>query len=382
MRITATVLLAATLAAAATKPGEEGTPEFGKAAALVKQLGNARFAVREAAAKELVEMGMVAVPALSAGSKSDDEEIRTRSTALIPQAKATEWKRRADAYLARPDAKHDLPLLAEWDKLVGKPDAGKRKLYADMLRSSGEFVERAAAKKSPADTAAQCRRILDRTRSVTGPVKVPVGELAAVVFADTFNPELGHRRHTPIPMDGILANSSWEDALDVADIAPAVRRLLGRWVDLGGPADSLVFQHFADLVRRRPFPEAAPNLIKMASDPKERVFEIRLFAVDALGKVGGKEVKETLTALIEDKTDVFDGTPAGQNQLGDAALAALIQMNGKKISDYGMTNNYKLALGTNTPGKRIPIILYGFHTADDRAKAIEKWKAESVKKDK
>ena len=124
MRRTAILLLLSTTAAlAGPKPGEEGTPEHQKAADLVKQLGHPRYATREAAAKQLLEMGPAAVPALQAGTKAIDEEVRNRSVALLPQAKAAEWKRRADAYLAHTEGKqkHDLPLLADWEKLLGKP---------------------------------------------------------------------------------------------------------------------------------------------------------------------------------------------------------------------------------------------------------------------
>src|SRR4051812_36607789 len=124
MRPTFFWLLTALTAFAAPKPGKEGTPEFDKAAALVKQLGHPRFAVREAAGMQLLEMGGSAVAALRAGTRSEDEEVRTRCTALLPQAKAAGWKKRAEAYLADADAKEkrDLPLLAEWEKLTGKPD--------------------------------------------------------------------------------------------------------------------------------------------------------------------------------------------------------------------------------------------------------------------
>src|SRR5947209_3059973 len=99
MNTTALLLVAITVAAD-PKPGQEGTPEYEKAAKLVQQLGTPRFAVREAAAKELLEMGPLAIPALQAGTKATDEEVHTRCTALLPQVKAAEWKRRADAYLA------------------------------------------------------------------------------------------------------------------------------------------------------------------------------------------------------------------------------------------------------------------------------------------
>src|SRR5262245_23161836 len=125
MRATLILLVTAGLAIADPKPGDEGTSEFQKASALVKQLGDKRYAVRESAAKQLVEMGPAAVPALTAGTKSEDEEVRNRSVALLPQAKSAAWKRLAASYLADTQGKqkHELPLLDEWEKLIGKPDA-------------------------------------------------------------------------------------------------------------------------------------------------------------------------------------------------------------------------------------------------------------------
>src|SRR5262245_14799184 len=133
-RVTIAVLALVALPAAGAgrNPGDEGTPEYQKASNLVRELGHPRFLVRETAAKKLVEMGAPAVPALRAGAGSGDEEIRTRCAALIPQAKAAEWRRRTDAYLADTDGKrkHDLPLLAEWERLTGKPDASSRAMFA------------------------------------------------------------------------------------------------------------------------------------------------------------------------------------------------------------------------------------------------------------
>src|SRR5262245_20594224 len=131
---------------AAPKPGDEGTPEYKKAADLVRQLGSSRFAEREAAGKELIAMGGMGVPALTAGAKSTDAEIRNRSVALLPKAVAAEWGRRATAFLADPDSKsRDLPLLAEFEKFVGPLDSGSRKLFAEMLRSHGSLLEMTAA---------------------------------------------------------------------------------------------------------------------------------------------------------------------------------------------------------------------------------------------
>src|SRR5262245_44625926 len=86
MRATLILMVGAAVPAAEPKPGDDGTPDHQKATALVKQLGDKRYANREAAAKELIEIGPAAVPALTAGTKSDDQEVRNRSVELLPQA--------------------------------------------------------------------------------------------------------------------------------------------------------------------------------------------------------------------------------------------------------------------------------------------------------
>jgi hypothetical protein len=61
------------------KPGDEGTPEYRAATEIVRELGSPRFAVREAAAKELLELGDAAIPSLIAGSASRSGCLRSAS---------------------------------------------------------------------------------------------------------------------------------------------------------------------------------------------------------------------------------------------------------------------------------------------------------------
>ena len=131
LRVSLCIVLAAGPALA-----QPAKSEPDRAADLVKQLAHPRYAVREAAAKQLVEMGGAAAAALRDGQKSTDEEVRARCSVLLPQAIALDWQRKADAYLAdsKGTGKRDLPLLVEFEKLVGKPDAELRKLFAGMFR--------------------------------------------------------------------------------------------------------------------------------------------------------------------------------------------------------------------------------------------------------
>ena len=57
-------------------------------AKLVEQLGAAEFADREAAAKTLREMGLKAEAALRAGLRSDNPEVRERTTKLLTTIRA------------------------------------------------------------------------------------------------------------------------------------------------------------------------------------------------------------------------------------------------------------------------------------------------------
>src|SRR5262249_39994542 len=230
MRAILILVLTSGLAKADPRPGDEGTPEFQKAATLVKQLGDKRYSAREAAAKQLIEMGPAAFPALTAGTKSEDEEVRNRSIALLPQAKAAEWKRRATAYLADTEGqqKHDLPLRAEWDKMIGKPDVGSRKLFAEMVKTNGELLEKMDADRKAGMTACadRCKIVLAQSRTHTGQIKAELGDVAAILFVDTLAPARSDWALRAFPAQ-LLANPTTVEAIDSADTGPVVRKLLG-----------------------------------------------------------------------------------------------------------------------------------------------------------
>lgn len=389
MRSTIFLLIAPLVAAAAPRPGDEGTPEYEKATTLVKQLGHPRFAVREAAGKQLVEMGAAAVAALTAGTRADDEEVRARCTALLPQAKAADWARRAAAYLADTDGKqtHDLPMLAGWEKVTGKPDAGTRKLYAEVLRTSGELLDAVAANPKDARTRLNERtaQLLSRVRSVKGQVEAEAGELAALFFIEVWSGDTTHaagarralaRSSSPA---ALLSNPAWPKALDAAETGPVLRRLLAKWAGTREPRDYQAHQRFAMLVTKKPFPEAVPVLAAVAGNKAADVLSARAVAVHALGKAGGTEAAAALTDLLSDTTEVFRGGPTGEHRLGDMALAALVQMHGKKLSDYGLNSNIGIGFASEPGEEAVMLSLAGFTNPEQRTKAVRKWKDEAAK---
>ncbi len=365
-------------------PADEKSAAAKSAAELVKQLGNTRYAVREAAARQLMELGPDAVPALEQGTKATDQEVRNRCVALLPQAKAAEWKHRSAAYLADTSGKqkHELPLLADWEKLIGKPDAGSRKLFAEMIRADGEFLQTVATDRKNAAKACldRCKIVLAQVRTAKGQIKADLGDIAAILFVDTLAPVRYDWSNSTFPAH-LLNNPSTMDAITAADTGPITRRLLLKWAGVRPEHDSYAFQRFACLVQKKPFPEAAAYLAKTARNKKADVLSMRLLAVQALGKVGGKIASETLAELVADTSPLFGGSPE-QYRLGDSALAASLTLHGKKLSDYGLTANGGIGFSTGDGEEIISLQLHGFTTVDGREKAIKKWKEEVVEKKK
>lgn len=382
MRAILILLLATSLAIADAKPGDEGTPEFQKAAALVKQLGDKRYATREAAAKTLVEMGPAAVPALTAGTKSEDEEVRNRSVALLPQAKAAAWKRRAAAYLADTEGKqkHDLPLLDDWEKLIGKPDAGSRKLFAEMVKTNGEMLDKATDRRSAASACTtRCKLVLAQAKGPKGQIKAEIGDVASILFVDTLVPTRSDWSTRMFPAQ-LLANPTAAETVGDAEMGPAFRRLVVKWMQARDKNDPTAGQQFALFARKKPFAEAAPSLIKLAKDKTADVFTVRVLAIEALGKVGGKDAAAALADLVPETTNLFGGGGQDQNRVGDVALAASLTMHGKKLNDFGMNNNFGIGFSSAEGEEPISITLHGFQNPAAREKAVKKWKEEVVEK--
>lgn len=367
---------------AGPKPGAEGTPEYQKAAALVRQLGDPKFAVREAAARTLVDMGADAVPALAEGTKLADEEVRTRSAALLPRAEAVGWGRRADAFLAHPNDHRDLPLLTEWEKLAGKPDAGARKLYADMLRGGGSLLETVVTDRTAGRTAlvARARALLNANRVTGAQVEAPGGAVAAVLFAQTVlkDPAApgGPERTEPLYL---LANPAVAAALGDTDVGPAYRRLVVAWIESRPADEHMSSLYFPLLAHRHPFPEADPVLIRLAT--RQKNVQIRWVALEALGRSRTATARAKLTELLNDKSVMYDnlGNEAG-HQVRDCALAALAGGAGKDPAAYGLTSYMSASFWFGGTEDTVTLHLRGFKTAAERERGLRKWMEEAGKK--
>ncbi len=386
MRTCLLAMFLPTILLAAPQPGDEGTPEFRSATEFVEQLGSPRFAVREAAANKLLKMGGPAIPALIAGTKSADAEVRNRSIALLPQVQAIAWGRRADAFLNDPDGKrrHDLPLLSEWEKLTGKPNAGSRLLFAEMIRANGPLLQLASTDRAAAVAAlaTRSRELLDAARAKGKQTTAPAANIAAVLFVQTVlknSSDHGEvsNHHAPL---FLLANPAVATALDAKETGPAYRRLVVRWAESRPGDETMSKLFFALLAHRHPFPEAIPHLVRLATTCRN--VQIRWVAMESLGKSKDKIALAKLTELLADTTTMYDNLDESStgNQVRDCALAALANGLGKKPIDYGLTDYMTANFWVGGEADTISIHLYGFKSAAARDGGMKKWQSEWARK--
>jgi HEAT repeat protein len=378
------VILIPTALVAAPKPGDEGTPEYQTAADLVRQLGDPRFATREAAAKKLVEMGEAAVPAIAAGIKSADEEVRARAAALLPKAVAVGWRRKAEAFRADSAAHRDLPLLAKWEKLTGKPDNGTRKLYADMLAAEGPLLEQAAGdqKVAAAALAARAKELLAGVRTGGTQVEATAGDVAGVLFVQwclnsPAEPAGGDGRTEPLYL---LANPATRTALGDKDVGPSFRKLVVAWYGSRPADEHMAGLYFTLLAHRQPFSEADPILIRLAT--KQKNVQLRWVAMEALGRSGSAAAVGALTDLLNDTTTMYDNLDNKEvgHQDRDCALAALVNGQGMDPKGYKLHEFMSANFWFGGTADTVTVRLYGFASNADRDAGIKKWKAEAAGK--
>ena len=135
---------------------------------LVARLAAPRFTDREEAARKLRELGPAALPAVTAGCASRDEEVSTRSKATRELIRA-DWRTRfAAAFkVGGADAKHDHPAWNRFVALAGDSRAA-RTLFGEMIVHPVNFARLDDATADPVRAAALYMEVVadcDRQRN-------------------------------------------------------------------------------------------------------------------------------------------------------------------------------------------------------------------------
>lgn len=354
---------------------------------LVKLLGSPRFTERASAEKELLRMGQAAVPAIEAAMKSPDVETKTRCERLLKLIDDHEWRRKLDDYVAdvKGERKYDLPLLKEYQKLLGNGQAA-RQLYAEFALTNRQLLVSAAGERKLGlvNYESRCSDLFRQLYSDMKVEKAAKADLACLLFISTHLKSVPTWDPNTRDIVDFFANPGLREAVTDEKTGEAFRKLLLAWA--GCQEGELVKsqQFFLYFVQANNFKVALPLVRRWIRDKDCSPVNVRPLAVAVLGKVGGKDAADELRKLWADDTVLKDSFMGHEFRLCDQALAASIRIAGKNPKDFGV-GELDLPLKAPTTTTVFPtgwvITFHGFPSDEARRAAFEKWKNEMKKKE-
>jgi hypothetical protein len=360
-----------------------GPPESpaAMAAALVDKLGSARFKDREQAERDLVRIGTDALPAVRAGLKSADAEIRSRCQRIVAVIEEEERRRqdadlcrkaRAYAEAAQAKGRQDLPLREAYEKLVGSGSSA-RKLYAQAVCSNVRLLHEVATDKSRGRQAyeTRCRQLAE------APNAVETGELAALLLISAVLGDASDWNESA-SVSYLLGNTRGPvKAVRDGEHGKALRRLLVGWAEGQAVADLTSLQRFLTFVGMEKCKEGLPLVRRLIRDKGAAGVNLRAAGVAVLAEVGGKGVAAELQQLWDDETELFRSPDGHKARLQDHALGASIRLAGKDPRNYGVQGMNVMLKGFGAEVWEAP--LYWFASNEDRGAAFKKWRAQAQK---
>ena len=375
-------LFAMILAASSMGPSSGVAGADAKMLALVRQLGHKSFAVREAASRELVKAGGMAMPALRDGIKDADAEVAQRCRKLIPLAQATERTALLSDLLKEPLGPPPRTLAGAERFLKITGDSPKtRQLYAKMLTENHQIIETLEVDPRRGsqlmndfvvDTfdqwQKQRRPIISKVGKRDDEPLTGTGQAALIMFVRSDPNYLDDNRQA-IRVNRLASSRHLADALAGNGEVPGMRKLFLHWLAVE-PRYFVLLRMF-QIAEKAGMKEALPTLLAIAGD-KKRAFDSRLDALVAIGRMGGKECIPELAAFLGDKSDtgtfnLGDG-PMLVVQVRDVALIVNAHLAGEELHVYGYDS---ARFGIGAPSAYHAC---GFPDDKSRDKAHARWK--------
>ncbi|MCO6459252.1 MAG: PQQ-binding-like beta-propeller repeat protein [Pirellulaceae bacterium] len=349
---------------------------------LVDQLGDPAFAIREAAAARLAELGEQATPGLLAALQLEDPEIQRRARRILADVLQSEHARRLADFIADSEGRHDHQLPG-WDRfrtLVGD-DPPARQLFIEMQQAEPALLASADAGADPAAEALELRlgEVMAQSRSSGGKVS-SLGSLAALLFVSA-DPELN------LPLEVLNSNELMsitqpellKDTVTNSPLSEPLRRLLGRWVLR--PSGVRLLQGKLRVALEFDLPEGLELGVRTLAQ-KELPPNYRFFGVQALAKLGGVKYAARLLPLLEDKGECTRRVIRREGnielisiQIRDVTLGWLIHLTGQDHAEYHLEHAKsvfeRLAQMNNV---NLSIISIYFAEEAHRDQALDRWR--------
>jgi len=347
----------------------------------IAQLSDDSFAVRQAAAAQLLTAGSPARDALVTVAQGPDPESRAAARRLVALIDRGEFNRRLEAFAADIDGKRGiaLPGWEQFQKRVGN-DPPARALFVEMQRAEGPLIAAAFGVSSQPPEQLWEERI---TRLVTfqvmngnRTVAPPLGSCAAMVFLGSV-PEIEVSDRGANLVENLIQRPPINEALGAGAPQDPVRRLVVAWI-LHCPNDSeaIVYSRLQRMSAIN-LKDGLPLALAVATGENDYAdfnAATRAWALLVVGQFGKPEHAAKLELLLNDTRVCMPVQIAQPNQampnvqVRDVAMCVMLHLTGQKPVDYGY-------LHARLPAQQV-FDIRSLHAANDqvRSAAAIKWR--------
>lgn len=349
-----------------------------RAKELVQRLADPSFAIRKQAATDLIAMGRAAESALRAGLTDRDPEVRQRCGELLEAVLHNDREARLKAFVEdKGGVSAASPAgWARFAHFAGNTPAA-RTAFAALYEADADLLE--MLERTPADVAA---RVGDRANRLPGLCIVPdhekeaIAEATLLLFLTTQEGITAPLAGRDAVMTGLEVIANRPALLKEYLAAPGTRPLTVQFLRQAPNPASL--ERSVALAGALGLKEAIDWALDLAAGAKQPA-AVRAAALVSVGQVGSKEHLPRIEPLLKDTTAVGTrslGKTTLRAELRDLALAASIQLSGRKVTDFGFPYLEAIPGLASVPA---PACL-GFADAASRDTAFRKWAEKSGRK--
>lgn len=358
---------------AAAAPAAKAAAAADSPAALIQQLGDDRFEVREEASRRLSQMGIEIQPALDGALHNPDLEVRVRARRILDTVLKADLEKRLNAFAEDVnDAKHlDLPGWSRYRQVIGSSGTA-RKLFVEMQRAEPNLFRALEDGPAATATALDCSvaqsviRMQSRARFPNG-YMLPLGSITAMLFVGSDNQVL-MADNTATQVAYLTNQPAIQQAVTSGSQIAVIKKILGAWIARDASANVLA-QNLSIAMRfdLKEGVHTAANALKQGNQPAY----IKQMALAMIGRLGDKTNLPSVEASLGDTElcgQMNMNNQLYQTQVRDVALAVAIHLEGQEPKNFGFD---RLDMSNGLPYYNPGMI--GFRNADERDASARKW---------
>ena len=348
----------------------------------IEQLGHDAYALRQAAAEQLLRAGTPARERLLTLAEGPDPEKRAAARRLVALIDRTEFERQLEAFAADTDGSTGLALPG-WERFreLAGDDPTARSLFIEMQREEGPLLAAVFDGSSRPMAESWEDRLIQfvRRQAMNDPrgTGASVGTAASMLFLAAV-PDLGSSQRSAAWVEHLVQRPPIREILQAGTYREAVRRLLVAWIVNCPEENELLLHRRIYLASAHDLKETVPFALSVALQEGKRANlqpATRALATLLIGHLGGPEHVDRLEPLLEDNTVCVPqvanvpGEAPSNVQIRDVALVAMIGLTDQRPAEYGYVH------ARMQPQRVYQVQTLHLKNDAQRSEAIAKWRA-------